>query len=281
MLETLDIVDNKEVMEVLKDGVTEEDIIFESEVAEDAEETEIEEIIEIIEEIEECDETLPDDELKDKDNLTKDNDTIVRTERSDQVTEKNIEIYGFDEENSMFTSQSITEEVTKSMSNNTLKSSNKQVINYDVDEDWQDEELERIEELDNAEIQTQVDTRSDKRQTNNQIITIPFQTNKLDLKIHMDSMGRSDKSRADGGIGSNVNMEDGSNTTHQIVKNVENNLLYTVLGTKKPDSSAKQVQEKHTSREGEARYIKVSSIFEILRIIGLSVKIEMIGFSFF
>lgn len=238
ILDTLGIVDNKEVMEmeVLQEG---EDVIYESEIAEESEEVEI---IEIIEEIEEDDETaLDNDESKDKDNQanTKDNDI---TEESDQVTEKDIEMYDFDE-------------VNNSTNNNVRKTDKKQVIKYDVDEDWQDEEFERVEELEDCEIQTQVETRSNKKHVNNQTVTIPMQSNKLDLKLHVqDSTGRSDKLRVDG---NDVNMEDNSNTTHQIVKNVENNLLYTVLGTKKQDSSTKQAQEKPVSREGDTRYIKV------------------------
>ncbi|EZA51915.1 hypothetical protein DMN91_007024 [Ooceraea biroi] len=243
LLESL--VNNKEVIEVLKDGTLTENIIFKSEV--DDEEEEIEEIIEIIEEVEE--EADPNDEaLKDK---SKDNEMKVeRIERKDQLDRK--ELY-FSEEDSMFTSQSAIKESAKTMSNSMQKVT-KQVINYDVDEDWQDEELEHADELESSEL---VDNsvgslQTDKKHVNNQTVTIPLQSNK-DLRVH--TAGRSDKPRIESSIiGNNVNMEDSSETTHEIVKNVENNLLYTVLGTKKQDSS-KQVQQ-------DAHYVKMERLDE-------------------
>ncbi|XP_014476236.1 PREDICTED: zinc finger Y-chromosomal protein 1 [Dinoponera quadriceps] len=261
ILETLDIVGGKNVMEVLKDGVSEQDIILESEVTEDVEETEIEEIIEIIEEIEECDEIPADDDVslsKDKTSSMKKNGIVVKemNEIHKEANDKNTEIYGFDEENSMFISPSVTEEVIKN--NSTQNSSNKkQVIKYDVDEDWQDEDLERMEELDNTEIQAQVISKSDKKHVNNQSVTMSLQSNRLDIRTHMDSMAKSDKLKMDSGIGSNVNNIEDNSSTHEIVKNVENNLLYTVLGTKKQDSSMKQ-QEKLS----DAQYIKMERLDE-------------------
>lgn len=261
ILETLDIVGNKNVMEVLKDSVTEEDIILEAEVTEDTEETEIEEIIEIIEEIEECDETLPENDAsfsknKDKTPSMKKNGVVAKDEIIKQKTNKNIEIYSFDEENSMFTSPPVTDQATKSTSNSTQKSSSKkQVIKYDVDEDWQDEDLERMEELDNTEIQAQVVSKNNKKHVNNQSITMPLQSNRLDVRTHMDSIAKSDKPRMDSVTDSNVNNMEDNSDTHEIVKNVENNLLYTVLGSKKQDTSAKQHE-----KLSDAHYIKVGTL---------------------
>ncbi|XP_071566894.1 uncharacterized protein [Temnothorax nylanderi] len=247
ILESLGM-DNKDVMEVLKDGnVTEENIIFESEVtAEDSEEAEIEEIIEIIEEVEEeGEETPPDGNASDKDKLAdaQDIETVEKTKRNDKATSKNIELYGFDEENSMFTSQ-FEKEPVKNVKSSTQKTTKKQVINYDVDEDWQDEELERVDGLDNnsemtANRASSLRTQADKKHVNNQ--TILLQSNRLDLKIHIDSTGKVDKSRMDGNKVNNI--EDDSESTQEIVKNTENNLLYTVLGTKKQDATAKQQQQ--------------------------------------
>lgn len=251
ILDTLDIVGSKNVMEVLKDGVAEEDIILETEMTEDTEETEIEEIIEIIEEIEECDETLPDNDASLSNNKEKTSSTKNGMVAKDGEADKSIEMYSFDEENSMFTSPSVTE-ASKSMNNSTPKSNSmKQVIKYDVDEDWQDEDLERMEE-ENTEIQTQAAAKSNKKHVNNQSVAMPLQSNRLDVRTHMDSMAKSDKSRMDSSIGGNVNNVEDNGDTHEIVKNVENNLLYTVLGSKKQDSSAKQ-QEKFN----DAHYIKV------------------------
>lgn len=250
--------DNKDVMEALKDeNVTEEDIIFESEVTtEDSEETEVEEIIEIIEEIEvENDETSPDGGASDNDKSdTKDTGVVERTKKNDKVTSKNIELYSFDEDNSMFTSH-FEKEPIKNVKNSTQKTTKKQIINYDVDEDWQDEELERMDGLDNNSEFTDnrnassLQMQTDKKHVNNQ--TVLLQSNRLDLKIHVDSMERADKSRIDGNKVNNI--EDDSESTQEIVKNTENNLLYTVLGTKKQDSSTKQQQEKLNDH-----YVKVS-----------------------
>ncbi|XP_011171707.1 zinc finger protein 184 [Solenopsis invicta] len=243
ILENL-VMDNKDVMEVLKDGnVTEEDIIFESEANEDSEETEIEEIIEIIEEVEEIDETPPNGDASDKDKSTDAKDTETVEKRNDKTTSKNIELYSFDEENVMFTSQ-IDKEPTKNVKNSTQKTAKKQVINYDVDEDWQDEELERADGLDNnSELSdnraSSLRVQIDKKNVNQ---TILLQSNRLDLKIHVDSAGKADKSRNDNGNKVN-SIEDDGESTQEIVKNTENNLLYTVLGTKKQDST-KQQQEK-------------------------------------
>jgi len=255
ILESL-VIDNKDVMEVLKDGnVTEEDIIFESEATEDSEEAEIEEIIEIIEEVEEESDEIPLDDTSNKDKSVDAKETgIEKTKKNDKVTSKNIELYSFDEENSMFTSQLKKESNKNStVKNSTQKTAKKQIINYDVDEDWQDEELERIDGLDNnSEL---MDNRMSssrmqaEKHVNNQ--TTLLQSNKLDLKIHMDSMGKADKSRMDGNKVNNT--EDDSESTQEIVKNTENNLLYTVLGTKKPDSSTKQQLDKLTDH-----YVKVS-----------------------
>ncbi|GAB1860443.1 Zinc finger protein 91 [Camponotus japonicus] len=260
ILESL-VMDNKDVIEVLKDGsVTEEDIIFEA--TEDSEETEIEEIIEIIEEVEECDETTTDGDVslsedKDKSVNTKDG-SVEKTERNDQEPKKHVELYSFDEENSVFALQSDKKDSAKDI-NSTRKTINKQVINYDVDEDWQDEELERIDELDNKPELVGNGTdplQIDNKHVNNQ--TVSLQSNKIDLRIHADPMKRSDKSRTDNGIGNDINnINDDSETTHEIVKNVENNLLYTVLGTKKQDSS-KQQQEKLN----DAQYVKMERLEE-------------------
>lgn len=262
ILESL-VINNKDVMEVLKDGnVTEEDIIFESEeTAEDSEEVEIEEIIEIIEEVEEeSDETPLHGDASDKDKSIdpQDMETIEKTKRNDKTISKNIELYSFDEENSMFTSQ-FEKEPTKNVKSGTVKTTKKQIINYDVDEDWQDEELERADELDNNSEMTDnrvssLRVQADKKPVNNQ--TIVLQSNRLDLKIHVDSGGKTDKSRMDG-IGNKVNnIEIDGESTQEIVKNTENNLLYTVLGTKKPDSSAKQQQQQQQEKLGD-HYVKV------------------------
>lgn len=230
------VIDNKNVMEILKDdGVTEEDIIFESEVTEESEDAEIEEIIEIIEEVEECDnESSENEKSSSKDKVT-DAKTNETTEKNNEAN-KSIELYSFDEDSSMFVIDSTNEESAKSQNTNVQKNTNKQVITYDVDEDWQDEELERME-ADNSEADSNCESnlQADKRHVNNQQ-TVLLQSNRVDLRSAVN------------------NIEDDSETPHEIVKNVENNLLYTVLGTKKQDTSAKQYQEKLS----DPQFVKVN-----------------------
>lgn len=245
ILETLGM-NNKDVIEVLKNGKIAENIVFESEVTEedDGEEEEIEEIIEIIEEVEECDEAATDDYDASKDKALNDNETIERVMKTD-LNKK--DFYSFSEEDSMFSSQPVTQESAKAISHNTHKIM-KQVINYDVDEDWQDEELERNDEFENSEL---IDNHAASLQTTKKLVnnqTVTLQSNKVDPRLHV--AGRSEKPRTESGIGNDVNVESSGETTHEIVKNVENNLLYTVLGTKKQDP-LKQAQQ-------DAQYVKVS-----------------------
>ena len=53
-----------------------------------------------------------------------------------------MEVYAFDEDSSMFKTHTDNEHEKKEQYD---KSSNKQVIAYDVDEDWQDEDMEEEE----------------------------------------------------------------------------------------------------------------------------------------
>lgn len=234
------VIDNKNVMEILKDNesVTEEDIIFESEVTEESEDAEIEEIIEIIEEVEECDDESSDHEKSSSKNKVTDAKTNETTEKNDDANKNNIELYSFDEDNSMFVIESTNEETAKSQNISGQKTINKQVITYDVDEDWQDEDLERIELDNNSEIvdsNCESNLQSNKKHVNNQNVLL--QSNRLDLRNVVN------------------NIEDDNETPHEIVKNVENNLLYTVLGTKKQDTSAKQQQDKLS----DAQFLKVDT----------------------
>ncbi|XP_020293443.1 zinc finger protein 394-like isoform X2 [Pseudomyrmex gracilis] len=237
------VIDNKNVMEILKDNesVTEEDIIFESEVTEESEDAEIEEIIEIIEEVEECDDESSDHEKSSSKNKVTDAKTNETTEKNDDANKNNIELYSFDEDNSMFVIESTNEETAKSQNISGQKTINKQVITYDVDEDWQDEDLERIELDNNSEIvdsNCESNLQSNKKHVNNQNVLL--QSNRLDLRNVVN------------------NIEDDNETPHEIVKNVENNLLYTVLGTKKQDTSAKQQQDKLS----DAQFLKMERLDE-------------------
>ncbi|XP_026674129.1 zinc finger protein 62-like isoform X2 [Ceratina calcarata] len=122
ILDAMDIGNDKDVMEVLKHAISEENVILESETTEDSEETEIEEIIEIIEEVEEEKEELQDD--------------TALVENEDKA-KTDMGVYTFEETHS-------GKKGEKKYGNH--KSNSKQVIRYDVDEDWQDEDMEEEEQ---------------------------------------------------------------------------------------------------------------------------------------
>ncbi|XP_068977540.1 uncharacterized protein [Bombus flavifrons] len=255
ILDTIDINDDKDVMEVLKHAITEENIIVESETTEDSVETEIEEIIEIIEEIEE-----------DKEEASQDD--IILIENNNGKIKPEMEVYAFDEDSSIFKTHTDNEHEKKEQYD---KSSNKQVIAYDVDEDWQDEDMEEEEyELKFGQssnvlnhctesLQSQRISSSDKKYVNNQTTVLPLQTNKTDSRDNVESSDKVEKSKLSLEFKNNVNSDENiDNVSHEIVKNVENNLLYTVLGTKK-QSSVKTFQADKLS---DTHYIKMEQLDE-------------------
>ncbi|XP_012247279.1 zinc finger protein 354C-like isoform X3 [Bombus impatiens] len=255
ILDTIDINDDKDVMEVLKHAITEENIIVESETTEDSVETEIEEIIEIIEEIEEDKEESPQDD-------------IILIENNNGKIKPEMEVYAFDEDSSIFKTHTDNEHEKKEQYD---KSSNKQVIAYDVDEDWQDEDMEEEEYelkfgqssnvLNHTEsLQSQRISSSDKKYVNNQTTSLPLQTNKTESRDNVESSDKVEKSKLSLEFKNNVNSDENidNNVSHEIVKNVENNLLYTVLGTKK-QSSVKTFQADKLS---DTHYIKVEQLDE-------------------
>ncbi|XP_050483372.1 zinc finger protein 425-like isoform X1 [Bombus huntii] len=256
ILDTIDINDDKDVMEVLKHAITEENIIVESETTEDSVETEIEEIIEIIEEIEEDKEESPQDD-------------IILIENNNGKIKPEMEVYAFDEDSSIFKTHTDNEHEKKEQYD---KSSNKQVIAYDVDEDWQDEDMEEEEyELKFGQssnvlnhctesLQSQRISSSDKKYVNNQTTALPLQTNKTESRDNVESSDKVEKSKLSLEFKNNVNSDENidNNVSHEIVKNVENNLLYTVLGTKK-QSSVKTFQADKLS---DTHYIKMEQLDE-------------------
>ncbi|XP_016912545.1 zinc finger protein 62 isoform X1 [Apis cerana] len=257
ILDTIDINDDKDVMEVLKHAINGESVIVESEATEDSIGTEIEEIIEIIEEIEEEKEEISQDEI-----------TFIENKNANIKTE--MESYAFDEDNSIFKTQSEKEYEKK---NQYDKHNNKQLIAYDVHEDWQDEDMEEEEcqfELNfehnsntlnhcTESLQGQRILSCDKKYVNNQTISLPLQTNKSELRDNIESLERIEKCKLNQEFENNMNDENiDNNVNHEIVKNVENNLLYTVLGTKK-QSSMKTLQPDKLS---DAHYIKMEQLDE-------------------
>ncbi|KAK1125817.1 hypothetical protein K0M31_005358 [Melipona bicolor] len=253
ILDTIDVNDDKDVMEVIKHAITEENIIVESETTE---ETEIEEIIEIIEEIEE-----------DKEESSQDD--VIFTENKNEKVKSEMEVYAFDEDSSVFKTHSETKYEKKDRYD---KSSNKQVIAYDVDEDWQDEDVEEEEEYEvrfensntsnnsTESLQRQRIPNDVKKYVNNQTVSLPLQASKSESRDSVEFSDKAEKSKLSLEFKNNVNSDENvdNNISHEIVKNVENNLLYTVLGTKK-QSAVKTFQ---TDKLSDAHYIKMEQLDE-------------------
>lgn len=269
ILDSIDINNDKDVMEALKQAVTQENIIFHPETTEDSVEAEIEEIIEIIEEIEEDkEELLQSDEIandkENRDEQVDESDKNIETLQNEQSDKSSdIKIYTFDE-----TSSGSKANLEKEREKTDLyKNNKKQVIAYDVDEDWQDEDMEEEGEFEqNSDIlnhctenlQRQKMLSGDKKCTNNQVINFPLQI-KAECNDNVGSLNKTEKSKSNQGFKSNMNNVESvdNNVGHEIVKNVENNLLYTVLGTKKHNST-KTLQDKLP----DAHYIKMEHLDE-------------------
>ncbi|XP_046822002.1 zinc finger protein 836-like [Vespa crabro] len=268
LLEVMDIVDEKDVIELIKHAVAEE-IIFKPDSTDDSE-TEIEEIIEIIEEIDESKDLLPDyskteelvKEIKISDN------TNFEENLQNQQCDRNSgieEVYISDEENVMFKIEN--DKVPKSLYNEQQKSNNK-VITYDADEDWQDEDVEHLEEIDevmNHESDSHTESsqnynflHENERSGGNQGKNFPLQSHKTDIRNILESTTKVDKSQLNKGYGNDMhNIKNiDNNFTHEVIKNTENNLIYTVLGSRKP---TKQLEEKKYT---DAHYIKMEQLSE-------------------
>lgn len=282
ILDTIDIDNDNDAMEVLKQAVKEENVVLQSEATEENMETEIEEIIEIIEEIEEDkEEPMQTDVIminNENTDVQDDENTDIQDDENDKSIEilsneefnkdSEIKVYAFDENSSGFKTNSEKEKEKKDQS---YKNNKKQVITYDVDEDWQDEDMEDEGEFEQSSDILNHCTESvlrqkgeDKKCTNNQVISFPLQINRTKSNDNIGSMAKPEKSKSNQDYKCNVNNVENvdNNASHEIVKNVENNLLYTVLGTKK-HSSVKALQ---TDKLSDAQYIKVlySSVILII-----------------
>ncbi|KAL2735542.1 zinc finger protein 845-like isoform X2 [Vespula squamosa] len=274
LLEVMDIVDDKDVIELIKHAVAEE-IIFKPDSTDDSE-TEIEEIIEIIEEVDESENLLPD--------YSKTGELVKGIKMSDNTDfEENLqnqqcdrnsgieEAYISDEENVMFKLEN--DKVSKSSYNEQQKSNNK-VITYDADEDWQDEDIEHLEEIDEV-MNNESDSQNhhtessqnynflheNERSGGNQGKNFPLQSHKTDIRNIIESTTKVDKSQPNKDYGNdthNIKNID-NNFTHEVIKNTENNLIYTVLGSRKPTPVTKQLEEKKYT---DAHYIKMEQLSE-------------------
>ncbi|XP_043278589.1 zinc finger protein 652-like isoform X2 [Venturia canescens] len=249
-----------------KKGVSsKEEIIFASEVAEEEVE-EVEEIVEIIEEIEEIEEVV-EEEIEETENLEESANDLRGVEHIGQQNqssaESNIYVYGSNEEEDSQEYSAHEEDQYRKVKTSKpqperhtyQRNKKSSVVTYDADEDWEDEEND----------QPSVEGRNVKNNTgkNHSVESSAGQ------KIHSINGKRSASIRDDGYSSSNKsNIEpvykvaktrssmDFSNTQnmrntlimqeneiedeedqHEIVKSSENNLVYTVLGSKKSTSA--------------------------------------------
>ncbi|XP_076631972.1 uncharacterized protein LOC143347031 isoform X2 [Colletes latitarsis] len=254
-------------MELLKEAISDENIIVESEATEDHVETEIEEIIEIIEEVEE--ESEDSSEINDpitEVNNKGDGKSTKRLQNDQFNKNSEMEVYILEENSSSMKQHTENENEDKHQSH---INSNKQVITYDVDEDWQDEDMDEEEEFEQdsdtidhciESLQGQRVLHGDRTSINNQVISFPVQTNRSESRDNAEFLERTEKSKPSQDLKNNVNNEENvdSSVNHEIVKNVENNLLYTVLGTKKQSS----VKTLHIDKLSDGHYIKMEQLDE-------------------
>lgn len=272
-LDIMNITKDKNVLEVVKHVVAEE-IILKPDYSDDSTETEIEEIIEIIEEVEEMEDSLIDypktAELPKENNSGTEFEGNLQDEQCDRNSEVD-KIYQSDEENVIFKDQN--DQNSKSSYNKQQKSNNK-VIAYDVDEDWQDEDIEHVEEMDevmdhesdsqhhNSESSQNYNfLHENERSDGNQGKSFSLESHKTDIRNTMESFTtKVDKSRLNKDYDNDthsINSID-NNFTHEVIKNTENNLVYTVLGSRKSTSTTKQEEKRNL----DDHYIKMEQLRE-------------------
>lgn len=99
----------------------------------------------------------------------------------------------------------------------------------------------------------------DKKSVNNQITNYPLQSNRSESRDDIESTSKGEKCKQSQDFRTSVNNDESveNNVSHEIVKNVENNLLYTVLGTKKQSS----IKTLHSDKLTDAHYVKVCTNF--------------------
>ncbi|XP_014607884.1 PREDICTED: zinc finger protein ZFP69-like isoform X1 [Polistes canadensis] len=272
-LDVMNITKDKNVLEVVKHVVAEE-IILKPDYSDDSTETEIEEIIEIIEEVEEMEDSLIDypktAELSKENNSGTEFEGNLQDEQCDRNSEVD-KIYQSDEENVIFKDQN--DKNSKSSYNKQQKSNNK-VIAYDVDEDWQDEDIEHVEEMDevmdhesdsqhhNSESSQNYNfLHENERSDGNQGKSFSLESHKTDIRNTMESFTtKVNKSRLNKDYDNDthsINSID-NNFTHEVIKNTENNLVYTILGSRKSTSTTKQEEKRNL----DDHYIKMEQLRE-------------------
>ncbi|XP_046421599.1 zinc finger protein 37-like isoform X6 [Neodiprion fabricii] len=297
--------DSNDLMEILKQAASGDEIIFEANIAGDGdgeEAEEVEEIVEIIEEIEEVEETEEieqpvgteeneDNEIDEHMDLT-----MPDAEANDQRQNEDEEIENSAKSSSknyattdtgltQMRAEYVKKQLKKHFKNEGDKDKSKQLVNYDIDEDWEDEDLDQEQQSKVESSQSQI--RSLNNTSNNQTEREdrhPTQNGRKHLSTpNHDSPSQPGKSRVHGKIqqqesntDENTNEywddeehdsivgyeddqsgsqnEENTDSQHEIVKNAENNLVYTVLGSKKQNNSTKQTQD---GRLISSRFVKI------------------------
>ncbi|XP_023288609.1 neurotrophin receptor-interacting factor 1 isoform X2 [Orussus abietinus] len=219
---------SEEVSTLLREAEMEEEIIYNSGGMDDCSDAEVEEIVEIIEEIEEVEEDDVEKEL-----LSKGDDMEIEKEleENDRLSKKDYVVH---KESEMLI-ETMTKPIKKSSENPAKKHSNKQVVTYDVDEDWEDEDIEH----------DQYDPKAT-RLLGNKTESEEFINSKSQKRC--ESLSEYDRH-----MNGTRTIEIANSSQHEIVKNAENNLVYTVLGSKKQSGPVKTSEDKFSS----ARYMKL------------------------
>lgn len=270
--------DSKDLVEILKQATSGDEIIFESDITDDGEEEEVEivEIIEEIEEVEEADEDEIDEQmsLSLADSEPNESAAVSNVESSEKVskqfTETNVQI-------SQSRCEYIKTQLKNHFKNENDKDRNKQVVTYDVDEDWEEDDLDQIQQQ-NSKTAANKGSENDERylvhngkkhlsnQNNGNVSQSSKSQNQTSItRYQLNSEENTseywDEEEQESIVGyedeqSCSQNEENQDSQHEIVKNAENNLVYTVLGSKKQNSSSNRSQE---ARFDTARYARVRS----------------------
>lgn len=270
-----------------KKGISiKEEIIYATEVLEEEEEEveEVEEIVEIIEEIEEIEEIVEEEE----DEIVEERSAAVSGRRPVETREAR-EV----DEDSHGDSAGDEEPAPRFKSANRHPKSahrrsyerKKKAVAYDADEDWEEEDGEQ---------QQIAALRAKRLGKNNSVETPPTKNNhSLNGKRSANSRGseeysssagrsnaepayKASKTRPTGDYSSSRRANDSTgineiereddeeedeeddDNQHEIVKSAENNLVYTVLGSKKSNQTSQPRSKKDASQNPESgRYMKV------------------------
>ncbi|XP_033214604.1 zinc finger protein 311-like isoform X2 [Belonocnema kinseyi] len=225
----------RSMTDILEQVIDGNEVIFESADGENSDDAEVDEIVEIIEEIVEEEEVEENGEKEEAQNNQSFPQKSIE-EEEEMMEEEYLEEFQDIEKRKMISSKEKLEEyitdniIEKSQSedarnrvgNGVSNTDPTQILAYHVEEDWEDEELEQA-------VQSQELANNHAQAGNSR--------SEVEYEQHL----------------SNVD----SDIQHEIVKNSENNLVYTVLNPKKPSSSAKTNNE---ARYTDSQYVKMERI---------------------